>query len=152
MGAGPTRRAQRYRRYRIRGLLPGLVMVGGGFYLGLAQQKWLVLVAGAVFLLLCAAMIATDRPAARRTTSVTGLQSPPWGERRVPTATAPAARRLSYTAAAAAQARIDRRTEIIAHTLARVGQIGPFAHCTTCSRDTAPRTLDSPGVLVRGRR
>jgi hypothetical protein len=60
-------RAQRYRRYRILGLLPGLVMVGGGLYLGLAQQNWLVLVAGAAFLLLCAAMIATDRPSARGT-------------------------------------------------------------------------------------
>src|SRR5260370_39636365 len=72
-----TPRAQRYRRYRILGLLPGLVMVGGGLYLGLAQQNWLVLVAGAAFLLPCAAMIATDRPAARRTASVTGPQSPP---------------------------------------------------------------------------
>ena len=72
----PTQRSQRYRRsqrsqrsqrYRILGLLPGLVMVGGGLYLGLAQQEWLVLVAGAAFLLLCAAMIATDRPTARRT-------------------------------------------------------------------------------------
>jgi hypothetical protein len=65
MGPRPTPRAQRYRRYRILGLLPGLVMVGGGLYLGLAQQNWLVLVAGAAFLLLCAAMIASDRPAAR---------------------------------------------------------------------------------------
>ena len=79
-----AQRAQRYRRYRILGLLPGLVMVGGGLYLGLAQQKWLVLVAGAAFLLLCAAMIASDRPAARRTASVTGPQSPPSGERGVP--------------------------------------------------------------------
>ncbi|HZC79625.1 MAG TPA: hypothetical protein VE258_17855 [Ktedonobacterales bacterium] len=66
----PTQRSQRYRRYRryrILGLLPGLVMVGGGLYLGLVQQEWLVLVAGAAFLLLCAAMIATDRPTARRT-------------------------------------------------------------------------------------
>ena len=65
MGPRPTPRAQRYqryRRYRILGLLPGLVMVGGGLYLGLAQQNWLVFVAGAAFLLLCAAMIATDRP------------------------------------------------------------------------------------------
>src|SRR5260221_7423643 len=67
MDPRPTPRAQRYRRYRILGLLPGLVMVGSGLYLGLAQQNWLVLVAGAAFLLLCAAMIATDRPAARRT-------------------------------------------------------------------------------------
>ncbi len=54
MGPRPTPRAQRYRRYRILGLLPGLVMVGGGLYVGLAQQEWLVLVAGAAFLLLCA--------------------------------------------------------------------------------------------------
>jgi hypothetical protein len=67
MGPRHTPRSQRYRRYRILGLLPGLVMVGGGLSLGLAQQKWLVLVAGAVFLLLCAAMIATDRPSARGT-------------------------------------------------------------------------------------
>jgi hypothetical protein len=75
MGPRPTRRAQRYRRCRILGLLPGLVMVGGRLYLGLAQQEWLV--AGAAFLLLCAAMIASDRPAARRIASVTGPQSPP---------------------------------------------------------------------------
>jgi hypothetical protein len=67
MDPRPTPRAQRYRRYRIRGLLPGLVMVRSGLYLGLAQHEWLVLMAGAAFLLLCAAMIATDRPAARRT-------------------------------------------------------------------------------------
>jgi hypothetical protein len=84
MGPRHTQRAQRYRRYRILGLLPGLVMVGGGLYLGLAQHEWLVLVAGAAFLLLCAAMIASDRPAARRTASVTGPQSPPSGERSVP--------------------------------------------------------------------
>jgi hypothetical protein len=59
-------------------------MVGGGLSLGLAQQEWLVLVAGAAFLLLCAVMIASDRPAARRTASVTGPQSPPPGERSVP--------------------------------------------------------------------
>src|SRR5260370_25737314 len=79
-----TPRAQRYRRYRILGLLPGLVMVGGGLYLGLSQQNWLVLVAGSAFLLLCAAMIASDRPAAHRTGSGTGPQSPLSGERSVP--------------------------------------------------------------------
>src|SRR5258706_15045504 len=67
MGPRPTPRAQRYRRYRILGLLPGLVMVGGGLYLGLAQQEWLVLVAGAAVLLPCAALIAPHRPPARRT-------------------------------------------------------------------------------------
>jgi hypothetical protein len=43
-----------------------------------------MLVAGAAFLLLCAAMFASDRSAARRTASVTGPQSPPSGERSVP--------------------------------------------------------------------
>jgi hypothetical protein len=66
MGPRHTRRSQRYRRCRILGLLPGLVMVGGRLSLGLAQQEWLVLVAGAAFLLLCAAMIASDHPAAPR--------------------------------------------------------------------------------------
>ncbi|HEV8191575.1 MAG TPA: hypothetical protein VGP82_08830 [Ktedonobacterales bacterium] len=56
---------QRYRRHRILGLLPALVLVGGGLYLGLAQRGWLGLVAGALFLLLSAVMIATDRPTAR---------------------------------------------------------------------------------------
>jgi hypothetical protein len=84
MGPRRTPRAQRYRRYRMLGLLPGLVMVGGGLYLGLVQQNWLVLVAGAAFLLLCAAMIATDRPAARRSAPGTGPQAPPSGERSVP--------------------------------------------------------------------
>jgi hypothetical protein len=60
------------------------VLVGGGLSLGLAQQEWLVLVAGTAFLLLCAAMIATDRPAARRNASDTDPQSPPSGERSVP--------------------------------------------------------------------
>ncbi len=38
MGPRHSPRAQRYRRYRILGLLPGLVMVGGGLSLGLAQH------------------------------------------------------------------------------------------------------------------
>jgi hypothetical protein len=84
MGPRHTRRSQRYRRCRILGLLPGLVMVGGRLSLGLAQQEWLVLVAGAAFLLLYAAMIASDRPAARRNASDTDPQSPPSGERSVP--------------------------------------------------------------------
>jgi hypothetical protein len=53
---------RRYRRHRFLGLLPALVLVGGGLYLGLAQRGWLGLVISAVFLFLSASMIATDRP------------------------------------------------------------------------------------------
>src|SRR5260370_18067137 len=76
MGPRHTQRAQRYRRYRILGLLPGLVMVGGGLSLGLAQHEWLVLPAGTAFLLLCAAMIARDRPAPRRTPMPPAARAP----------------------------------------------------------------------------
>jgi hypothetical protein len=55
----------RYRRHRVLGLLPALVRVGGGLYLGQAQRGWLGLVVGVMFLLLSAVMIATDRPPAR---------------------------------------------------------------------------------------
>jgi hypothetical protein len=60
-----SRPRQRYRRHRILGLLPALVLVGSGLYLGLAQRGWLGLVIGVMFLLLSAVMIATDRPPAR---------------------------------------------------------------------------------------
>jgi hypothetical protein len=109
-----------------------------------------VLVAGAAFLLLCAAMFASDRSAARRTASVTGPQSPP-DACGVPEPL-PLRRDASATRPRQLHKLLDRCAEIIAHTLARVGLIGPFALCAMCSRDTAPRTLDSHGVLVRGGR
>jgi hypothetical protein len=55
------RHQRRYRRHRLLGLLPALVLVVGGLYLGLAQQGWLGLVISTVFLILSALMIATDR-------------------------------------------------------------------------------------------
>jgi hypothetical protein len=51
----------RYRRYRIVGLLPAVVLVAGGLYLGLADGSWIPLMAGVLFLLVCALMIASDR-------------------------------------------------------------------------------------------
>jgi hypothetical protein len=53
---------QHRRRYRHLGLLPALVLVGGGLSLGLAQRGWLGQVISAMFLLLSAIMIAADRP------------------------------------------------------------------------------------------
>jgi len=35
----------RYRRYRIVGLLPAVVLVAGGLYLGLANGSWIPLLA-----------------------------------------------------------------------------------------------------------
>jgi hypothetical protein len=60
-----SRSKRRYRRHRILGMLPALVLVAGGIYLGLAQRGWLGLVIGVVFLLLSAGMIAIDRPPPR---------------------------------------------------------------------------------------
>ncbi|PWT71590.1 MAG: hypothetical protein C5B60_10750 [Chloroflexi bacterium] len=51
----------RYRRYRILGLLPAVVLVAGGLYLGLADGSWIPLLAGVLFLLVSALMIASDR-------------------------------------------------------------------------------------------
>jgi len=62
VGSAP-RQQRRYRRYRILGVLPALVLVSEGFFLGLAQGDWIVFVAGAAFLLISIGMIATDRPA-----------------------------------------------------------------------------------------
>ena len=51
----------RYRRYRFVGLLPAVVLVAGGLYLGLADGTWIPLMAGVLFLLVSALMIASDR-------------------------------------------------------------------------------------------
>jgi hypothetical protein len=51
----------RYRRYRILGLLPAVVTVAGGLYLGMTQESWIPLLAGGLFLLLCVLMITSDR-------------------------------------------------------------------------------------------
>ncbi len=53
---------RRYRRHRILGLLPALVLVVGSVYLGLAGLGWVGLVVGAAFLALSAIMIVTDHP------------------------------------------------------------------------------------------
>jgi len=105
-------------------------MVGSGLYLGLAQQNWLVLMAGAAFLQLCAAMIASDRPAARRTASDSRASS----RRRRASRSVPQPLSLRRDASATqpqlVHKRVGRRAEIIARTLERVGLVGPFAHCT----------------------
>jgi len=56
---------QRFRRHRILGLLPALVLVSGGLYLGLSGLGWVGLVIGAVFLVISTLMIITDRPTAQ---------------------------------------------------------------------------------------
>jgi len=56
-----TQPRRRYRRYRVIGVLPALVIVVGGLYLGTASGNWIPLVAGLLFLLVCAGMIANDR-------------------------------------------------------------------------------------------
>jgi hypothetical protein len=53
-------KVHRYRRYRIMGLLPAVVILAGGLYLGVADGSWIPLLAGVLFLLLCALMIAFD--------------------------------------------------------------------------------------------
>lgn len=55
---------RRYRRYRIVGLLPAVVILAGGFYLGVADGSWIPLLAGVLFLLVCALMIASDHQGA----------------------------------------------------------------------------------------
>jgi hypothetical protein len=47
------------------GLLPALVIVVGGLYLGTAGSNWIPLAAGLLFLLICAGMIAYDRRGSR---------------------------------------------------------------------------------------
>jgi hypothetical protein len=65
-----TRKVERHRRYRIRGILPALIILAGGLYLGVAGGNWTPLLAGLLFLLVCTAMIASDRPgkASRKST------------------------------------------------------------------------------------
>ena len=41
-----TQPRRRYRRYRVFGLLPALVIVAGGLYLGTAMGNWIPLAAG----------------------------------------------------------------------------------------------------------
>lgn len=60
-----TRPRRRYRRYRVFGLLPALVIVAGGLYLGTTTGNWIPLAAGLLFLVICAGMIAYDRRATR---------------------------------------------------------------------------------------
>jgi hypothetical protein len=55
-----VQRYRRYRRYRIVGLLPAVVILTGGLYLGVADGSWIPLLAGMRFLLVCALMIAFD--------------------------------------------------------------------------------------------
>ena len=66
---------RRYRRHRLLGLLPALVLVGGSLYLGLAQRGWLGLVISSMFLCLSAIMIATDRPSEQHGESNEGSRS-----------------------------------------------------------------------------
>jgi hypothetical protein len=51
----------RYRRYRVIGLLPAVLILAGGLYLGVAESSWIPFLAGVLFLLVCALMIASDR-------------------------------------------------------------------------------------------
>ena len=56
-----TQPRRRYRRYRVVGLLPALLIVAGGLYLGAATGNWIPLAAGLLFLAVCVGMIAYDR-------------------------------------------------------------------------------------------
>jgi hypothetical protein len=56
-----THDLHRYRRYRVIGLLPAVIILAGGLYLGVTDHSWIPFVAGALFLLVCALMIASDR-------------------------------------------------------------------------------------------
>jgi uncharacterized membrane protein YfcA len=56
-----TRNLHRYRRYRVIGLLPAVIILVGGLYLGVTDDSWIPFLAGALFLLVCALMIASDR-------------------------------------------------------------------------------------------
>jgi hypothetical protein len=57
-----THKPDRYRRYRIIGLLPALIILAGALYLGVVEGNWIPLLAGLLFLLVCTGMIASDRP------------------------------------------------------------------------------------------
>jgi hypothetical protein len=56
-----SNRPPNYRRYRILGLLPALVTLTGGLYLGVAENNWIPVLAGMLFLIVCVGMIAFDR-------------------------------------------------------------------------------------------
>jgi hypothetical protein len=56
-----THHLHRYRRYRVIGLLPAVITVVGGLYLGVANGSWIPFLAGMLFLLVCTVMIASDR-------------------------------------------------------------------------------------------
>jgi hypothetical protein len=60
-----SHKLHRYRRYRIIGLLPAVVILGGGLYLGVASGSWIPLLAGLLFLMVCVGMIASDRDGKR---------------------------------------------------------------------------------------
>jgi hypothetical protein len=60
MSSNQTQPRRRYRRYRVFGFLPGLVIVAGGLYLGTTTNNWIPLAAGLLFLLVCTGMIAYD--------------------------------------------------------------------------------------------
>jgi predicted metal-binding membrane protein len=60
----PAQIHRRYRRYRVLGMLPALVLLGGGLYLGLAQGDWIIVGGAALFLLITVMMIGTDKPPA----------------------------------------------------------------------------------------
>jgi hypothetical protein len=55
-----TQPRRRYRRYRVFGLLPALVIVAGSLYLGTTTGNWIPLAAGVLFLAVCVGMIAND--------------------------------------------------------------------------------------------
>jgi hypothetical protein len=58
----PAQSHRRYRRYRVLGMLPALVLLGGSLYLGLARGDWIIFGGAALFLLISVAMLATDTP------------------------------------------------------------------------------------------
>jgi hypothetical protein len=64
-----TQPRRRYRRYRVVGVLPALVIVAGGLYLGTSTGNWIPLAAGLLFLLVCAGMIAYDSRSSRSRSS-----------------------------------------------------------------------------------
>jgi hypothetical protein len=58
--ADPPSTGPRYRRYRVLGTLPALLLLAGGAYLGLALRNWILFDGAALYLLIAVVMIASD--------------------------------------------------------------------------------------------
>jgi hypothetical protein len=72
-----TTKLQKYRRHRIIGLLPALVLLSGGLYLGVTEGSWIPLLAGLLFLMVCVAMIAADHPSLTKERPINTTDGPP---------------------------------------------------------------------------